>query len=307
MNDYDQAARYAARRVDDFGFLHWALGAAVFAAWRWRGWLDTQAVPFPGEPDRRCDTVAAFERQAADAPPCAAVVEFMSEPRGNLPERLADYCLAVRRDVPYQRDPTVLFDVVGVVLNLTGAGQADAWEMAPADFGGLALRFRFKVRTLRDEDAAATLAAIDRGESARCVLAWVPLMAGADRPEVVAEWRRLAEREPRAETRADLGGLALQFAALAKRQPVWRTGLEGWNVEHSEFVREWMAIGEARGEARGLRTGLVLYLRKHYGEAAADVIALAEAQTDPGRLSRWSRAAMDAASLDEIRKAFAAA
>ena len=80
MNDYDQAARYAARRVDDEGFLRWALGSEVFAAWRWAGWLDTQSVPFPGEPDARCDTVAAFERQAGDSPPCAAVVEFVSEP-----------------------------------------------------------------------------------------------------------------------------------------------------------------------------------------------------------------------------------
>ena len=185
------------------------------------------------------------------------------------------------------------------------------------------MRFRFKVLTLRDEDGAATLAAIDRGDLARCVLAWVPLMAGADRPEVVAEWRRLAEREPRPDRRADLGGLALQFAALAKRQPVWRTGLEGWNVEHSEFVREWMAIGEARGEARGraegeargeakgrvreLRSKLVPLLRKRYGEAAADLVALVEAQADADVLSRWFDAAIDAASLDEIRAAITAA
>lgn len=58
MNDFDQAARYAVRRLDPEGFLRWLLGEHLWSAWSWRGWLDTQTVPFPGEPDRRCGTVA---------------------------------------------------------------------------------------------------------------------------------------------------------------------------------------------------------------------------------------------------------
>jgi len=81
-------------------------------------------------------------------------------------------------------------------------------------------------------------------------------------------------------------------------------------VEHSEIVREGMAQGEARGEARGrmrtLRSNLAHVLRKRYGEAAADLVTLVEAQTDPEHLNRWFDAAVDAASLEEVRAAFTA-
>src|SRR6266446_5836369 len=81
MSYLDQASRYAARRLDAEGFLRWLLGEETWQAWCWTGWLDTQAIPLPGEPDRRADVVAAFERLAGDAPPMAVVVEFMSEAR----------------------------------------------------------------------------------------------------------------------------------------------------------------------------------------------------------------------------------
>src|SRR4051812_15350175 len=126
MNPYDQAARYAARLLDPLGFLRWLL-AEVFLAWEWRGWLDTQTVPFPGEPERRCDTVARFLRRDRNAPPVAAVLEFQARPQGDMLERLADYTLQVRHGLPYQQQPRVLYDVVGVVVNLTGPAQADTW------------------------------------------------------------------------------------------------------------------------------------------------------------------------------------
>jgi hypothetical protein len=305
VNDYDQAARYAARRVDEFGFLRWVLGTAVIDAWEWKGWLDTQAVPFPGEPDRRCDTVAAFERKDGTAPPVAAIIEFMSEPRSDFPERLADYCLVVRRAVLYAAGtPTVRYRVVGIVLNLTGATQPDFWEMAPSDFGGLGLQFRFGVRTLREQNAEKTLAAIERSEFALCVLAWIPLMDGADRPEVVAQWRRLAGLIGRPERRAEFAGLALIFAELAGCRPVWEKGLEDFNVLQSQIMQEVRAKGRAEGEARASRSALVRYLRKRYPDVPADLIALVEAQTDPELLARWFDAALDAVSLDAVRAAF---
>jgi hypothetical protein len=52
VNVYDQAARYTVKGLDAHGFLRWLL-TAVFVAWRWDGWVDTQTVAFPGEPDRR--------------------------------------------------------------------------------------------------------------------------------------------------------------------------------------------------------------------------------------------------------------
>ena len=55
-NPYDKAARFSARHLDPLGLLGWLLGAVFPAAWRWTRWLDTQAVPYPDEPDRHAPT-----------------------------------------------------------------------------------------------------------------------------------------------------------------------------------------------------------------------------------------------------------
>ncbi|MGH7127561.1 MAG: hypothetical protein ACREIV_03265 [Planctomycetaceae bacterium] len=56
MGVYDQAAWYAAK-LDPQAFLAWLI-PGVGTALEFVGWLDTRTVPFPGEPDRICDTVA---------------------------------------------------------------------------------------------------------------------------------------------------------------------------------------------------------------------------------------------------------
>src|SRR5262245_18399036 len=104
MNDYDITSRFAFRQVDAAGMVRWHLGEAAWSAWRWTGWLDSQAVPFPGEPDRRMDTVAKFERVAGDAPPLAVVLELLTRPTGDVTQRLAVYSLRVTRELPYQSD-----------------------------------------------------------------------------------------------------------------------------------------------------------------------------------------------------------
>src|SRR5262245_53436294 len=60
INVYDQAARYAVK-LDPAGFCRWLL-PGLDPAVEFRGWLDTRTLPFPGEQDRTCDTVAALAR-----------------------------------------------------------------------------------------------------------------------------------------------------------------------------------------------------------------------------------------------------
>lgn len=298
MNDLDQAARYAARRLDVPGFLRWLLGEKTWAHWRWTRWLDTQSVPFPGEPDRRADLVAEFERPAGDAPPMAVVVEFMSEARGLTPERLAEYALRLRREQPYQTDPLVRYDVIGVLVNLTGQAGLARWKMAPRDCGGLGLWTKARVRNLSRVSARTTLASVASGSTSRCLLAWVPLMRGAGKADVVTEWRRLAEQEPNARLRGDYAGLALLFAELAERRGVWEKGLEGWNVQRSKIALEW----ETRGQVKALRADMLRVLRFRFGEPPTDVVATLEAQEDPVKLDAWFDGALAAGTLDEVRR-----
>jgi hypothetical protein len=319
MSQFDQAARYTARRLDAAGFLRWALGA-VWGTWRWAGWLDTQGVPFPGEPERRSDTVAVLERVAQDGPPAAVVIEFQSRPQGDMLERLAEYVLRLRRELPYQRQPLVPYEVIGVLLNLTGPPQTPVWAMRPPDFGEVGLQFQARVLTLREEDALGTLGAIARGQVAGCLLPWVPLMRGADQAAVVAEWRRVAAAENDPGRRGDYGGLARVFAELAGRVDVWTAGLEGWNMEVSKVITEWqqqaLARGRAEGRVEGLAEGraeVLPVLRAKLLRAIQvrlnvppppDLIAAVEAQSDPATLDRWFDAALSANTLAEVRSAF---
>ena len=166
MNEFDQAARFAARRIDPAGALRWLVGEGIWAAWRWTGWLDSQAVPYPGEPDRRMDTVATFDRPSGDAPPLAAVVEFMSHPRKEVLERLAEYTLRVRRELPAQRQhPRVEYLVIGILVNLTGEVESGQWDMRPPDVGGLGLSAAVGVRNLCRQPARGTFRATTRSSS----------------------------------------------------------------------------------------------------------------------------------------------
>src|SRR5881275_2708228 len=88
INRFDQASRYAAK-LDPVGLLGWLLGEEP-AELRFRGWLDTRTLPFPGDPERTLDTVAWL----GDADPAvewAIPVEFCSEPDGALFGRLLVY------------------------------------------------------------------------------------------------------------------------------------------------------------------------------------------------------------------------
>jgi hypothetical protein len=171
------------------------------------------------------------------------------------------------------------------------------------------LLVRGGVRTLRDQDASATLAGIAAGQISPAMLAWVPLMAGADQSAVVEEWRRVALREPDERRRGNNGGLARVLAELAGRQDVWAVGLEGWNVEVSQVVLEWQrqarAEGEARGRVQGVRDITLRLLQKHLKSAALiDVVATVEGQSDPAVLERWLDAALTAQTWAEVRAAF---
>lgn len=298
MNDFDKAARHGARLLDPPGFLRWVLDNLSWTEWRWTGWVDTQTVPFPGEPDLRPDTVASFERTAGDAPPLAAVIEFMSQPRWIILERLDEYAFRLRRELPYQSDPRVAFDVIGIVVNLTGAMESGEWSMAPPDCGGLGLWSKSKPRNLSTMDAMQTLASIASGSVALCVLAWISLMRGGGEPATIEEWKRLALTEPDQDKRRVYAGLALVFADLAGCLNTWQKLLEGWNVERSRVTLEWEAHAEARAKRQSLLRALQLRFKS---PVPVDISQVIEGQSDHAILDAWFDRALTVSSLEEMR------
>src|SRR5438094_8708308 len=110
MAELDQAARYAARRLNARAYLRELLGEKFWQVWRWRGWQDSQTIPFPGEPDRRLDTLAWFDRPDGASQPLALAIEFLARARADVLPRMAEYTLRVHRELPFQaEDPRVPF------------------------------------------------------------------------------------------------------------------------------------------------------------------------------------------------------
>jgi hypothetical protein len=89
MNDFDKAARVAAK-LNPAAFFRWLM-PRLAALLVFRGWLDTRRLPFPGEPDRTCDTVADFEDTGRPGRLWAMVVEFSYEAQYLMLHRLMDY------------------------------------------------------------------------------------------------------------------------------------------------------------------------------------------------------------------------
>jgi hypothetical protein len=306
VNVYDQAARYVIK-LDPPGFFAWLSGVPqVTLTFRER--LDTRTLPFPGDPDRTCDTVAALEEPGGTADLIAVVVEAQSEPHPDILERILEYLSRFRRELRHGPDRGRKYRVGGTVLNLTGPEQQDTLDAALPSELGAEFRFKVRQRTLREEDAAATVAAIAAGQVARCILPFVPLMRGGAEAGIIEEWKRWATAEPEGPRRSDYAGLALVFAELVRVRDAWRRGLEGWNVLQSQQVLEWqaMARAEARAEAeiRTTRKDLLRLLElKFSAPLPADLVNTIQATTDLDKLTRWFDTAVTAPSLDAFRAA----
>jgi hypothetical protein len=150
MGVYDQACRYCAK-MDPRGFFQWLLpqdDRLVFSQW-----LDTRTIPFPGEPDRICDSVGGFASQDSELLLAGLVVEFQSEPEGDVLERLLEYAVRVRRELRHVADGrSYKLQVSAALVNLTGGAQPDTWTMQPAGFAGAGHTFRVVLRIMSTED-----------------------------------------------------------------------------------------------------------------------------------------------------------
>lgn len=123
MGAYDQAARYAVK-LEPKDLFAWLLPGADLAFARW---LDTQTIPWPGEPDRRCDTVAELVPAGGLGPPWVVVLELQTRPGPDLPERLLEYLARLRREHRHGPHGQDKYPMGAAVMNLTGCPRRRAW------------------------------------------------------------------------------------------------------------------------------------------------------------------------------------
>jgi hypothetical protein len=298
-NPFDQGARYTAK-LDPPGFLRWLL-PGLPSELQFHDWLDTRSIPFPGDPDRVCDTVAAIRHTSGMGVWWAMPIEFQTRPDPQLFGRFLEYLGRLWLELRPPGLPNVRFQVAAAVINLTGAGDTSRDMVLP----GTDARTCVGVaeRNLRDEDAAETLASIANGRVARCILPFVPLMRGGADPGIIARWKQIAQADPDTRRRADYAGLALVFADLTDCRPVWKRRLEGWNVEVSMQVLEWQEKAAKRATLATKVEDLLRVLRKRVRSAVpSDVVETIRATNDLDQLDRWLDAAAGASSLTEFRR-----
>lgn len=313
MGVFDQAARYGAK-LDPPGFFSWLLPEGDVKP-TFRGWLDTRTIPFPGEPDRVCDTVAELAHENPESVSVALVTEFQTEPEADILERLLEYGVRVRREVrPDGYGRVRKLEVVSALLNLTGGRQPEIWDVRPAGFGGAGHSFRVVLRTMSAEDASLSLDGIEQGRIGRCLLPWIPLMRGGNDATIVERWRQIAAAEPGSRRRADYAGLALVFSELTGGRATWKQALEGWNMRESQQVLEWQAEARAEGRKEGWKEGrnegrsegrsetLLDILRLQFGPSLPeDLVAQIKRLSEERDVSRWLEAAVKSRTLEQFR------
>jgi hypothetical protein len=301
MAELDQTARYALKMAPA-EVVAWLL-PTLDADLAFSRWLDTETIAFPGEPGRRCDTVAELVSRSGRSPPWALVLEVEAWPRATMLDRVLEYLVRVMRRLrhgPRRRDRYL---VAGAVIFLHGRKKSLKLRMRlPGTDVGLAVRVRSL--SLACESAAVSLERIGRGELGRTVLPWVPLMERGGEAATVAEWVRLAVAEPDDQHRKDYAGLALVFAESAGCLPIWKKYLEGFDMWKSQVIAEWRAEGREQGRLEEKQNDLLLVLKeRHATDVPADLTQLIQQTTDLAVLSKWLIAAAKASSLDEFRTA----
>jgi hypothetical protein len=295
-NVYDQAGRFLAHLAHG-PLVLWLLRSSPDKV-QFVRWADTRRLPWPGQPDRTCDTVAWLLDLTAGGLPWLLVIEFQAEPDPEMFGRLLEYLGAAWRTLRPSDLRGDRFEVGGLVVNLTGRGQSGR-TMRLADTG---------VRTVLkpiDRDMGAlsaekVLRDVRAGRAPTLALAFVPLMKKGGDPGMIGRWLEVARQVKEVEIRQALG-LALVFAEKAGCGDAWREALKGWDVMESQIVKEWTAKARAEGEAEGAARLLVRVLEHRFKEVPLDLRAAIEAVKEAERLTAWADVALEARNLRQFR------
>jgi hypothetical protein len=284
MNDFDQGGRFEVKYAPH-AHVGWLFPRASKVI-RWSRWLDSQSAPRPGEPDRRCDTIAELVHREKLAPPSVLVIELFTEPDAEALDRTGEYLWRFRRELrhgPHERDK---YTFTAALIFLTGFCAEKVVKAALPDEDEVANVLAPRVLELASLDADAFLNDVEQGRLPPALLPWVPLMKGSQKKETAERWLRLSLRldEMDRRTAADL---ACTFSDLTNSRPIWGPVLEAVTMQESTFLRE------VRAETR--REDLTRLLRmKLQGDTLAVALARVEKQEDPAVLLRWFDQALTA-------------
>lgn len=291
---FDKACRYLLK-LDPAAILAWLLGIKLIDMVFIR-WIDTRRLPYPGQPDRTCDTVAHVERLDDNHRPWAIITEFNIEPDAIMFGRLLGYLGPLWIEEKPSKERGDRFEIGAIVVNLTGIGASSRTSVWPS--AGMETRLLIRERNLADMKAADVLSQIAEGAAPRSLLPWIPLMHGGNESAMIKKWKEIAVGEPQSSHRTDFAALAIVFASTVKKQEDWRGALKEWNMIESSVVKEW----QEEGRTDGRRLALLEVLAEKFGSLPPDVPAHIKSIDDSNILRTLLQKALHVGSLDDFRK-----
>jgi hypothetical protein len=319
MGKYDRAERAMLHRLDPQGVLRWLLHG-LDPDLVPRRWLESQLTSLENEEEGRVDGVCEFVSQSGTQPPWACLVELQGQVRAYFLTRVLRYLLDLFDELRVESGSDDRYLMMAGIINLSETALPEEWNhRPPGNTDGKGFGCNFWVKNVRFEQAAATLADIATGQTAACILVWVPMMIGGEEPGTIEEWKRQALGLEDRPTRASYVALALTFAEMAGRLEIWKVALEGWDVEESPLWAEWNEkarkrgeeVGELRGEERTLRQmaarqqiALIRSLETRFNcSLPADLRQTIESQGSVERLLVWFELAVERDSLAAFQTA----
>lgn len=297
-NPYDQACRFLLRRFAR-PLLAWLLGLPENDL-NFDGWLDTRGLPWPGQPDRTCDTVASLRDGARGGLPWAVPVEFQVDPDPLMFGRGLGYLGGLWCEAKPAPHPGDRFEVGLVVVNLRGRGRCS--RLMRLAGSRLATALRVVERNLSRVRADRMLARIEGGRAPAAALPWFPLFRGAGEAGIISRWAGLAHGQTDAELRRAMP-LAAYFAEAAGRADSYREALEGWDAMESQVFNEWTELAQLRARREERAESLLRVLRKRPELGLpSDLERSVRAVTDLGQLAAALDEAVTSPSLEEFRQ-----
>jgi hypothetical protein len=297
MGVFDQAARFAAR--SDPEAVSRRLLAATKAPLQFQEWADTRTLPRPGGTDRTADLVAILADADAPERPWLIVLEFQTRHDPDKLDVTLEEVARLRLHGRHGQDRQGKYRVLAGLVYLRGRCPEAALDMTlPEGFG---TRHTALVWNVEEDNADATLTAVEAGQATWGMLFWVPLMAGGSDQAVLARWKERALAVEDRRRRGDLAKIALVFAELAGRYAAWKDSLEDFDMTESQVVNSWIEEAVNQKGLQDARRFLLRLLQQRFpDQVAPEVAETINAQPSLAMLEDWFDKASQVASMADF-------
>jgi hypothetical protein len=296
MGIYDQAARWAANTAPSVVAAR--LQRQQQTRLRFLELGESRTTPSPGGLDRTADRVFVLMDEDAPQQPWLLVAEFQARHDESKLDTTLVEVAQLRARARHGPDGKGKYKVLAGLVYLVGACPERVLDMTLTS--GAGTRHAALVWDVAADAASTALDELEAGATTWGILFWVPLMHGAGERDLVRRWLSLTRLVPDGE-QGVLRAVALCFAELAGRRPVWQEELEDWAVTESPLVNSWIQQAVDRKGLEQGREWLLDCLQQRFpAELTADVIETINQQPSASLLRSWHKAAVAANSYAEF-------